>query len=353
LIGEEQSIAMGGEEGVGTVALAWSGREWGLLYVGFDRAVFVPLQPLGQPGTHRRLPGTGGIFGDIAWGGGRFGVAVGRGSPDDTASFMLIDERGTLASEVTTIPSAYGAAMARMTHLDRWAVAGTGSIRGGRWTQLMLHELDGVGHVVGAPALFEPMRGYSTDSALVGLKSRMVLFHSGWPTHPGVVASTFTSPFAASPVDEHDIFADASGVLHATSFRNNALVSGGLDGELKIAAFDPFDGTVTARGSIPGRPIALGALFGAGLGASDGKGLVAVCVPTGGSIGGPTDPDPPAIIKLFLFGPDLEPIGLPIDVGRMDDVAAFGCEVGFSDDNILVAWWDHRVPVVHVRALRP
>jgi hypothetical protein len=356
LIGEEQTLEMGGEEGVGTVALDWNGREWGLLYVGRDRAVFVPLRPLGEPGTHRLLPPSGGgLFGDIAWGGGRFGVSVGTGSSADMATFMLVDERGTLASEVTTIPSVYGATMARMTHLDRWAVAGTGMIRGGRATQLALHELDGSARVAGAPALFEPSTGYSVPPALVGLKSRMVVFYVGWPVYPGIVASTFTTPFSASPIDGHEVFEEAGGCLEGSHFRNNALVSvGGPDGAVRMAAFDPFDGVVTARGSIPGRPLAPGALDRVGLGASDGKGLVAVCVPTGGSIGPPAlDLDPPAVIKLYLFGPDLEPLGLPIDVGQMDDVAAFGCEVGFSDDNILVAWWDERVPVVHVRAVRP
>lgn len=252
---------------------------------------------------------------------------------------------------MTTSPATYGATVARMTHLDRWAVAGTGSIRGGRWTKLALHELDGSGRVLGEPALFEPMIGYSVPPALVGLKSRIVVFDVG-SSLPGVVASTFTSPFAASPADEHEIFEYGGGFLRATPFCDNALVSSsGGDGALHLAAFDPFDGIVTARRVISPFPIALSLDHGTFLAASDGKGLVGVCAATGDP-GDSPEADAPTAVKLFLFGPDLARLGLPIDVGEMDATAA-GCEVGFSDDNVLVAWWDHRVPVIHVRAVRP
>ena len=79
--------------------------------------------------------------------------------------------------------------------------------------------------------------------------------------------------------------------------------------------------------------------------------LVGVFAVTGGP-GDSPEADAPTAVKLFLFGPDLAPLGLPIDVGEMDATAA-GSEVGFSDDKVLVAWWDHHVPVIHVRAVRP
>jgi hypothetical protein len=162
-----------------------------------------------------------------------------------------------------------------------------------------------------------------------------------------------SSPFAASPADEQVILEHDGHSLRATPFRNTALVSAvSPAGVLSIAAFDPFEGSVTARHSMPSPVGSTSTADWMNLGASDGRGLVALCVPTGGPESSPV-PDAPIVIKLYLFGPDLQPLGLPIDVGQMDDASFSGCEVGFSDDNILVAWWDQRVPVVHVRAVRP
>lgn len=358
-VGDEHTLEMGGDGGLANVALEWNGRQWGLLYTDSNRTVFVPLEPLGAPGTHRRLPPRLSFWGDLAWGAGRFGVAVsteaGEHDATYTATFMLLDERGALASEMILLSPAYRVAMARMTHRDRWAAAWVGGSMGSRGNTLV-QEMDADARWLGEPLALPTDRG-TFEPQLVGLKSRIVLFYSPrGDDGREVTARVLTTPFAESPVEEVVVFdGSTSNQLGATAFRNVALVSDIRrgDGFRRVAAFDPFLGAVTARATIP---IGAGAdsiqTDYTGLGASDTRGLVALCLSTTAEPS-PASPDTPVFVNLFLFGPNLEQLGEPVVVAEIEEGHRVGCEVGFSGDAILVAWWSWSRPVVHVRAFRP
>lgn len=347
--GEPVRIAFRGDLS-GDVDLEWDGRRWGLLFVNPTDAFFAALQPRGAPdGARVQLDLTNNIWNALVWAGGRFLVAVttegGELTPNMTATVGFLDERGVRASAWNVFHPAARIAAARLVHGDRWVLA---------WLDLNTHdvvarELDTDARWLGE-AVPLTTTGDSELVRLVGLKGRAVAFSEH---HGAQDARVLRVPLASDARATYPIFGPTRYTQQsaATGFRDVAVVADAdvVMARARVAAFNPWDPTATVTAFVPIEANAAGI---PGLASDAGSGLVALCLPVQ-AMGMPGAF--PTEIRVFLFGPHLELLGAPATVGELTTTEPdqTGCEIAFSPDGILVAWWTSRFSEVWVRPLVP
>lgn len=346
-LGEVRHIAMPGHGALGDLDIEWNGTRWGLLYADSERTSFMTLEPLGAPaGALVDLALTGNISASLAWSGGRFAVAVTTGFPSlhppITGTVGFLDANGVRTSDWNAFSPAYTIAMARATHLDRWVVAFLDPT-----FDLRVRELGTDASWLGEPQWLA--QGVPNPVQIVGLKSRAVTF--SFDPVAGLVAHVLRFPLASHVPATQPLYPSEGRPMYvaAAPFRDVAVLadSAGAPEGTRLTYVDAWNPSETRSidlptDSFPWMP--------PGLGASSRAGLVALCLP----IEVRTDRDAPVELWVYLFDSELRQLGARTMIGVVRDFAyATSCEVAFSSEGILVAWWTRQTPGVWVRPMAP
>lgn len=338
-----------GEIARGGLAIAWNGDGWGVLYSGASDSggadgttAFQALDRDGRPVGGLRRYEEWATGADLEWADGRFAVLVTSrgGGPQDTA-IALLDRRGVIDAGWTNLElGGFGGRVARLAHRDRWVAVSSAS-----GVPVDAVEIDARAQIV-SRALVDPRT--SERSAVVGLKSRVVVFFSAGATT--IFARPLTTPIAESDSANVELIRHRGdeATMATARLRDRAVLiatHGGTNWG-SFASLDPFTGEFDAR-EIALPPVVTWRFPHDAVGL-DGPGLVAVCF---GVRAG--DPIEESWIELRVFRPNGEEAAGAVRVTDLSEtIGVMPCAVGSDGERIFVAWQAERAGLVRVQGFR-
>lgn len=307
----------------GPPVVEWNGGGWGVAWP----AGFRSLDPLGEPlGTMVSIAGAS-RYTSVAlnWGNGRYAVAATASEwPTRRAEVLMLDADG----RILVGPTDLGAELdepdiARQSHGHGWVIVYNVDDEGERG-DVLANWVEDDATLGGEPRQV----GSGFGARVVGLRSRTSV---AWLQTDGVWHRSFAWPEvedAAPPARVIEMGAYEDSSIEAVAYRDLTVVAAMDGGDVLVVLVDPW----TAETVAGPNAVAVSSLSDRrpGAAAVDERGYLGLCYAAGSG----TEEEG---ISFVLVGPDATAWGEAVPVVEHLR-SAFGCAVGWSGEEFLVAW---------------
>lgn len=314
----------------GLPVVLWRGDGWGIAYSEEDGTVFHALEADGR-GAAAPVTVLGGYSTSspaLARGNGRFAIAGHEGWRQSRLGFEILTPLGFAPWSPTwfDVPDDISSvAVSRLTTARGWVVATHVNEESSSYVRTYFADDEGniddhQGKIVA--------NGAVTHAVLANMKSRIVL---GWGDASGIYSGSFAWPpdgdaFLATQMLPFPGLDDTRIAL--VPFRDNVVVAVVSSPDVYSSVFDPWERAVVNGPTRVGRSDLFD--YGAALAAAEDRGFVGLCYSRG------TQGHQSVVFR--VLGPDGSPWTAEQTVAEDLELAA-KCDVAWSGEEFLVAWW--------------